>query len=75
MLLSIRIAQLLLCPGDVDSNSCLDKRLDKILSTLEGVITFTTIYQTQTLAEIEQINSGIIDISANGNFLKGVIRL
>lgn len=63
MLLAICIAQLLLCAGDVESNPGPDERLDKILATLGDVIASNKTYQTQTSAKLEQISSGITDIS------------
>lgn len=73
LLLSLCIAQLLLCAGDVEANPGPD-RMDQVLATLQGVIASNEKNQKQTTATLAGINAGIADISRRVSHLEESLR-
>lgn len=72
LLLSLCVAQLLICAGDVETNPGPDK-LDQTLKALKDTEESNKQYQKETTARLNEINTGINDISSRVNKLEETI--
>lgn len=78
LLISLCVAQLLICAGDVETNpgpktNPDPDKLDQILKALKDIEESNNQYQRETTARLNEINTGINDISSHVTKLEETI--